>query len=250
VRTIRVAPHVHSDWSYDAEWKLAELVHAFTERTYDAVLMAEHDRGFDAARWEAYRAACAEASTDALLLVPGMEYEDAASLVHVPVWGVDLPFLGAARPTEELLRDARAHEAFAVFAHPARRDAIRSFRPEWATLLDAVEIWNRHYDGIAPYPGWRRFADEHGLRPFAALDFHTRRQFFPLAIVLEVAEPVSPAAVVDALRAGRFRAEAFGTSALRFTGGLPATALRTGERLRRGIRGPVRRAQKLLGRRD
>ena len=249
MKTIRVAAHVHSEWSYDAEWPLPELVRAFRERGYDAVLMAEHDRGFDDARWEAYRAACAEASTPELLLVPGMEYEDSASLVHVPVWGVDLPFLGAARPTEELLHDAKARDAFTVFAHPARRDAIRSFRPEWAPLLDAVEIWNRHYDGIAPYPRGRRFAAEHGLRPFAALDFHTRRQFFPLALVLEV-ETVSAASVVEALRAGRFRAEAFGTSALRFTGGIPGAALRTGERLRRGIRGPVRRAQKLAGRKD
>ena len=250
MKTVRVAAHVHSEWSYDADWPLAELVQAFWKRGYHAVLMAEHDRGFDDARWEAYRAACAEASTEELLLVPGMEYEDSASLVHVPVWGVDLPFLGAARPTEELLRDAKAHDAFTVFAHPARRDAIMSFRPEWAPLLDAVEIWNRHYDGIAPYPRGRRFAAEQGLRPFAALDFHTRRQFFPLALVLELEEPVSASAVVEALCAAQFRVEAFGTSALRFTGGVPGTALRTGERLRRGIRGPVRRAQKLAGRRD
>jgi len=218
MKTIRVAAHVHSEWSYDAEWPLPELVGAFRERGYDAVLMAEHDRGFDDARWEAYRAACAEASTPELLLVPGMEYEDS--------------------------------DAFTVFAHPARRDAIRSFQPEWAPLLDAVEIWNRHYDGIAPYPRGRSFAAEQGLRPFAALDFHTRRQFFPLALALEVAEPVSAAAVVEALRAARFRVEAFGTSALRFTGGIPGTALRTGEWLRRRIRGPVRRAQRLAGRGD
>ena len=117
MKTIRVAAHVHSEWSYDAEWPLAELVRAFRDRMYDAVLMAEHDRGFDDARWDAYRAACMEASTEELLLVPGMEYEDSASLVHVPVWGVDLPFLGAARPTEELLRDAKEHDAFTVFAH-------------------------------------------------------------------------------------------------------------------------------------
>jgi hypothetical protein len=250
MRTIRVAPHVHSEWSYDAEWPLGDLVGSFRERGYDALLMAEHDRGFDDARWDAYRAACADASTEELLLVPGMEYEDSASLVHVPVWGVDLPFLGAARPTEELLRDAKGHDAFTVFAHPARREAIRSFRPEWTQYLDAVEIWNRHYDGIAPYPRGRNFAATQGLRPFAALDFHTRRQFFPLALTLEVAEPVSAASVVEALRAGRFRVEAFGTSALRFTSGIPGTALRTGERLRRSIRGPVRRAQKLAGRRD
>ena len=248
MRTIRAAAHVHSEWSYDAEWPLPDLVDAFEKRKYDVVLMAEHDRGFDGARWDAYRQACADASSDRLLLVPGIEYEDAESLVHVPVWGEEIPFLGAARPTEDLLRDARANDAFTVFAHPTRRNAIASFRPEWAPLLDALEVWNRHYDGIAPYPRGRRFAEEQGLRPFAALDFHTRRQFFPLAMLLEVDDPVSTASVVEALRGGRFRAEAFGTSALRFSGGVPGTALRGAEGLRRKVRGPVRRLQRLVGR--
>jgi predicted metal-dependent phosphoesterase TrpH len=248
VKTIRVAPHVHSEWSYDAEWPLAELVDAFRERKYDAILTAEHDRGFDGARWDAYRQACAGASTDDLLIVPGMEYEDAESLVHVPVWGEEVPFLGAARPTEELLRDAKANDCFTVYAHPTRRNAIDAFRPKWAELLDAVEIWNRHYDGIAPYPRGREFASEQSLRPFVALDFHTRRQFFPLALLLEVEEPITAATVVQALRSGRFRIEAFGRDASRFTNGLPGSTLRTAERLRKRVRGPVRRAQRLLGR--
>lgn len=248
MKTIRAAAHVHSEWSYDAEWPLADLAEAFEKRKYDVVLMAEHDRGFDGARWDAYRRACADASSEKLLLVPGIEYEDAESLVHIPVWGDGMPFLGAARPTVDLLRDAKANDAFTVFAHPARREAIRSFNRAWRPLLDSVEIWNRQYDGVAPYPGGRRFAEEQGLRPFAALDFHTRRQFFPLAMLLEVDEPVSTASVVEALRAGRFRAEAFSTSALRFAGGLPGAAARGAERLRRAVRGPVRRAERLIGR--
>ncbi len=248
MRTMRVAAHVHSEWSYDAEWQLDELARAFRERRYDAVLMAEHDRGFDDARWEAYRAACAEASTEELLLVPGMEYEDAASLVHVPVWGVDLPFLGAARPTEELCATPRrtTRSRSSRTRHGGTRSGASA--PSGRRYLDAVEIWNRHYDGIAPYPEGRRFAEEQGLRAFAALDFHTRRQFFPLAVIMEVAEPVSPTAVIDALRAGRFRAEAFGVSVLRFTGGLAGTALRSSERLRRRVRGPVRSIQRTFGR--
>jgi len=248
MRMIRAAAHVHSEWSYDAEWPLADLAAAFAKRKYDVVLMAEHDRGFDDARWDEYRKACAEASAGGPVLVPGMEYEDAESLVHVPVWGARIPFLGAARPTADLLRDAKANDAFTVFAHPTRRDAVSSFRSEWAPLLDAVEVWNRHYDGIAPYPEGRRFAEEHGLRVFASLDFHTQRQFFPLALVMEVAEPVSTESVIDALRAGRFRAEAFGLSVLRFTGGVADPALRSAERLRRGVRRPVRRVQRMFGR--
>ena len=83
---------------------------------------------------------------------------------------------------------------------------------------------------------------------FASLDFHTRRQFFPLALVMDVAEPVSTESVIDALRAGRFRVEAFGVSVLRFTGGVAGPALRGSERLRRRVRGPVRRVQRMFGR--
>ena len=83
MRTIRAAAHVHSDWSYDASWALPDLARAFARRGYDVVLMAEHDRGFDAERWAAYRMTCAAASSDRILLVPGMEYEDADNVVPV-----------------------------------------------------------------------------------------------------------------------------------------------------------------------
>ena len=123
--TIRVAVHVHSEWSYDARWPLGELAEAFAKRRYDAVLMSEHDRGFDEARWQQYRQACADASDDRILLVPGMEYEDADSVVHVPTWGEEMPYLGAARPTPELLHDAREAGGFCVFAHPWRQSPSR-----------------------------------------------------------------------------------------------------------------------------
>ena len=37
-----------------------------------------------------------------ILLVPGIEYEDPDNVVHIPVWGDRLPFLGAAQPTNDL----------------------------------------------------------------------------------------------------------------------------------------------------
>ena len=95
MRRIRVAAHVHSDWSYDGRWSLERIAQVFGLLGYDAVLLAEHDRGFDAARWKALRAGCARASTERTQLVPGIEYSDPTNAVHVPVWG-DIPFLGEA----------------------------------------------------------------------------------------------------------------------------------------------------------
>ena len=245
--TIRVATHVHSEWSYDAHWTLSALAAAFAKRRYDAVLMSEHDRGFDKSRWRDYGQACAETSVGTTLLVPGIEYEDPESVVHVPVWGEEMPFLGEQQQTLQLLRDAREAGGFAVFAHPWRRDAFLRCRQEWSPLLGAVEIWNRQYDGIAPNPGGLRFAQQMELRPFLGLDFHTRRQFFPLALLLQIEPPITTGAIVDALHAGRFRTSAVGISALHFASGLPAAPARAAERARRRLRGPVRNLERRLG---
>lgn len=239
--SVRVAAHVHSAWSYDGEWSLPDIAAAFRRRRYDVVLMSEHDRSFDAGRWADYQQACKAASTDDILLVPGIEYEDRDNVVHTPVWGGSVPFLGAGRPTLDLLRLARAEGAVAVLAHPWRRDAIARYQPEWAPLLSAVEIWNRKYDGFAPNPKARDLLGAGGLSPFVSLDFHTRRQFFPLAMSVTLDEPPSPESLAEAIRHGRCQPEFLGISALRCTGGVEGTTLRAVEAVRRGVRGPLRR---------
>jgi hypothetical protein len=246
--TVRAAAHVHSEWSYDASWTLDALAQSFARRRYDVVLMAEHDRGFDDERWQAYREACAAASHGRVLLVPGMEYEDADNVVHVAVWGDGAPYFGHGRSTLETLEDARNAGCAAVLAHPRRRDAFTRFRPEWAPLLSAVEIWNRHYDGVAPSREGLRLSRENGLAPFVSLDFHTRRQFFPLAMELELGGPPAPATVYEALAAGRFRPTALRVSAMRFTHGPPAAAAHGLERARRAVRGPLRKLERAVRR--
>ncbi len=170
--TIRAAFHVHSEWSYDAEIPLAEIAALFRGRHCDAVFMCEHDRGFSAERFQAYVAACREASLpDGPLLVPGIEYASPDDRVHVPVWG-PVPFLGEGVPTTELLRAVDAHGGAAVLAHPVRRDAWQVFEPEWLALSTGIEIWTRKWDGWAPNPRACRMAAEAGLVGVGALDLH------------------------------------------------------------------------------
>lgn len=246
MRLVRIAAHVHSTWSYDGEWGLDDLARAFARRGYDAVLMAEHDRTFDEQRWERFRTACADAATSGALLVPGIEYSDPGNLVHVPVWGAPA-FLGGGRPTGELLRDARTAGAVAILAHPERRDAWRGLKPEWLDLAHGVEIWNRKVDGWAPSPsGLRLVAGGHGLRPFAALDFHGARQFFPLAMTAPLDGALSVDAVVELLVAGTLRPSAFGRPAAAFLHGRGLSATRAGERVRRPLARVYRRAHRRL----
>src|SRR5580765_6217960 len=98
--------HVHSEWSYDGSWSLAALSAKFAQRGCRVLMMTEHDRGFTAGRFDEYRRACADASSGKILVVPGIEYSDAANRVHVLTWGV--PFLGEGLPTSELLEAVKA----------------------------------------------------------------------------------------------------------------------------------------------
>jgi hypothetical protein len=204
---VRAAAHIHSNWSDDGSWTLPDLAQAFSGRGYDVLLMSEHSRGLTNDVYEAFRAACADASTDRLLLVPGLEYNDPDNTVHMLVWG-DVPFYGPTPEIGAMLPQVVADGGVAVLAHPWRRDAFERVGDDWYGHLTAVELWNRKYDGWAPNRAAAEMAATHGLPAFAGLDFHRSRQFFPLAVDLEVATAVAagltPAMVYEALRARRF----------------------------------------------
>jgi hypothetical protein len=248
MRRIRVAPHVHSTWSYDGRWPLESLASAFARRGYDAVLMAEHDRTFDPERWRRYREACAEASAGGALLVPGIEYSDPENRVHVPVWGAE-GFLGRDRPTGPLLQQAAAAGGVAVIAHPGRRDAHAVLEPAWLEHARGVEVWNRKYDGWAPGDAGTALAARTGLAPFVGLDFHTARQFFPLALTGPVAGPVTLDGVLTALRAGELRPTVFRMPAARLAHGPGLGVARAGEQARRRVARASRRVRQPAARR-
>jgi hypothetical protein len=227
-----VAPHVHSEWSYDAHWPLPRLARLFRRLGYGGVLMTEHDRGFDQDRWDAYREACAAASSPSMVLVPGIEYSDPSNLIHVPVWGSD-DFLGEGTATGELLERATAAGASAVFAHPWRGGADRAFDAGWADRLLGVEWWNRKYDGYAPRPEAGRALAARGAVPFVGIDFHTSRQLVPFAMVLELDGRPTVTAALGALRGRRCRPEVLGVSALRLMNGRGRQAAGVAEGARR-----------------
>jgi hypothetical protein len=234
-RVVRAAAHVHSEWSDDGSWTLHQIARTFTRRGHDVVLMSEHSRGFTAAKWREYVDACKQASSDQILLVPGIEYGDEDDVVHMPVWG-RVPFFGDELPIGRLLPEVSAAGGTAMWAHPWRRDAWRRFEPSWLDHLMAVEVWNRKYDGIAPSRAALALARREGMRAAVALDFHTRRQLFPLALRLEVIDNLTVQAVYAALRAGRFAPRAFGLPLEPLVRGPGGKALQGLEAMRRTAR--------------
>jgi hypothetical protein len=229
---VLAACHVHSGWSYDAKWSLEALSAKFSERGCRVLMMTEHDRGFNPSRWEEYRRACAQASSDNILVVPGIEYSDAANRVHVLVWG-SVPFLGEGLPTGEMLSRVKAENGVAVLAHPSRKSVWQTFEPDWAEGLLGIELWNRKYDGWAPSETSPALLEKANAVPFVGLDFHTERQLFPLVMALDLEGKVSENTVLDCLRARRCSPRAFGAPLGQhlFRRALPA--LRIAERSRR-----------------
>jgi hypothetical protein len=229
---IAAACHIHSNWSYDGTWSLEELAAEFARRDFRVLLMSEHDRGFNPERFSRYRDACAQASNDKVLLVPGIEYSDADNAVHVLVWGV-ATFLGEALPTLALLEAARAANGLAVLAHPTRRSAWKSYEPAWSEYLLGMEVWNRKTDGWAPSKTAGALMKHSTLVPFVGMDFHVAKQFFPLTMGLDITSGVNEGAVLECLRARRVRALAFGRPVAAAMGGLLGEALNSAERCRK-----------------
>lgn len=202
------ACHVHSKWSYDGSWSLDALSARFSRRGYRLLMMTEHDRGFTADRLDDYREACSQASSNKILVIPGIEYSDAANGVHVLVWG-PVRFLGEGLPTSDMLEAVKAANGLAVLAHPSRRDAWKSFEPRWADRLLGIELWNRKYDGWAPSQTAPALLRTANAIPFVGLDFHTQRQSFPLGMALDIHGDLSEETVLDSLRSRRCYAQAF-----------------------------------------
>lgn len=239
------ACHIHSKWSYDGSWSLESLSERYSSRGYRVLMMTEHDRGFSAARHQEFRDACARASSDKMLVVPGIEYSDAANQVHVLVWGVS--FLEENLPTGVMLEKVRVANGVAVLAHPSRREAWRCFEPYWAERLLGIEVWNRKYDGWAPSKTAPELLQVVSAIPFVGMDFHTARQSFPLAMALDIDGDLTEEAVLHCLRSRRCHARAFGVPLTRtaFRRALPALSM--AERSRRKV-SSIRKHSKALAR--
>ena len=62
-------------------------------------------------------------------------------------------------------------------------------------------MWNRKYDGWSPNPIAQNLQRSAGAIPFVGLDFHTQKQFFPLAMAMDLDSMVTERAVLDCMRA-------------------------------------------------
>jgi hypothetical protein len=227
------ACHIHSDWSYDGKWSLAALVAKFERRGYRILMVTDHDRGFSELRHRQHREACLAASSERMSVLPGIEYSDASNIIHVLVWG-PVPFLGEGVPTLDVLKAVRATNGIAVLAHPSRREAWRLVEHAWADYLLGIEVWNRKTDGWAPSSAASRLIKGASVVPFVGLDFHDRKQFFPLTMQIDIrSSMIDEDSVLESLRRRRCCACVFGVPLNRGFYRWTIPALKTAESSRR-----------------
>ena len=207
---MRIVLHAHSNWSYDGSWTLPQIARLYGALGVQAVMMTEHDTGFDPDRFEDYRAACIASSTDRCRLVPGIEYSSPDNDIHILTWGLGT-FLAEHRPTGETLEAVHAAGGAAIFAHPIRRNAWSKFDSRWVPYLSAIELWNRKSDGITISPTALELIRATRLPASVGQDFHKLRHVYPLTMQAPIplgADDLE-AALVKALRDGRMQPQAF-----------------------------------------
>lgn len=205
MKTVRMAAHIHSEWSDDASWPLARIRRLLRSLRFDGALMAEHDRELNEDRRRQHVAECRAASTDSFLFVPGVEYQDRDHRFHIPVYG-DVPFFKSGASVSQILEFSRSEGGFSVLAHPARRNAIAAYDPTWLGLADGIEVWNRKYDGLKPCLASFEIAVRYKLKPFVSFDFHDLHQLFLGAMIVPV-HRMGAESVIDGLRSGGTRAK-------------------------------------------
>lgn len=232
---MRVVLHCHSTWSYDGHWSLDAIARLYGRFGVDAVMMSEHDTGFEPARFGEYRASCAAASTANCTLIPGIEYSSPDNDIHILTWGME-HFLAEHRPVSETLKAVTKAGGVAVFAHPARRNAAEAYDPSWTPDLSGIELWNRKTDGIAPGDKAAQLLSETGLPATVGQDFHRLNQLYPLTMTLPRPKGDLEAGLVAALKAGEMRPEAFRRPVYDASGQLNRTAHDRAEALRRRLR--------------
>ncbi|MBM1222510.1 hypothetical protein JQU17_20060 [Ponticoccus sp. SC2-23] len=238
--SIRIVLHAHSLWSYDGHWTLDRIARFYGAFGVRAVMLTEHDTGFDPQAFGAYREACVAASTVQCRLIPGIEYSCPDNDIHILTWGLDR-FLGEHRNVIDTLRDVQSAGGVSIFAHPVRRSAFAAFEDAWVPYLHGIELWNRKSDGLVWGAEAFELIHRTGLPATVGQDLHKLRHAYPLSHHAEIDVPPTDksafeAALVAAIRSGRTRPYALGAPLLKPNGHPRAAPHRKFEMLRRSLK--------------
>ena len=196
--------HVHSNYSHDGRDSLASLATFAADRGLGFIGLTDHAEDFSETRWRAYVAECTAASTDAVRLIPGLEFRFAGFRgLHLLAFGLTR-WIEPTTP-DEFITLATPASRFTAVAHPilAGYDIPATVRAG----IDAVEVWNATYNTrYLPDPKSFRLVHEmQRARPsivcFAGLDQHDASNDRQTRVLVRAEEASDP---LGALKAGHF----------------------------------------------
>lgn len=200
---LRGTAHCHSNHSFDGHLSYAELREFFLSKGMSFSCMTEHIEYLDQSKVDAFFRACAEHSDDRFLFIPGLEMD------YFKVYFLGLSPLHVDFTSHQTQFDSvHPKAAMRVFAHPIK---AKYRYPQWLVeRCDGVELLNTRHDGRHYFrPQCEQLlADVRQHRPaavgLAGMDFHSRRDYSGVHIVLDEGVPLQQRAVIDALKEGRF----------------------------------------------
>jgi hypothetical protein len=195
-RMTRVLAHAHTNWSHDSSLTVEDWIDIARERKCDAVLLTEHEEtGWTADRYRDYVTACAEASTSAVRIMPGLELNHDG--FHVLCYGLQ-HFRGRPNTLSELIRWVNDQGCWLSLAHPGKYRW--RYPQELLDAVEAVEVWNSKwiYDGpVGPHPATMAIAA--GKRWLVGQDAHKRAHLSDLYLETTTRD------ILRDLREGRYR---------------------------------------------
>jgi hypothetical protein len=137
------AVHVHSDYSHDGRDPLERVRDRAAVLGIRFLALTDHAEDFDAARFQAYSAACRTTSTDAVQLIPGLEFRFPHFRgLHLLACGLR-EWITPATP-DEFMAMAPTVSGLTIVAHPV----LARYRIPLSVWngIDAVEVWNATYN--------------------------------------------------------------------------------------------------------
>jgi len=200
--------HVHSDFSFDGEMAIEEIVGIVRSRGYSFLAVCEHVMDMDEERFSELLDCCKAAGSEDMVVIPGIEV---ISEYNMEILAVGIETFVAPGPLRTVIDAIHDAGGLAVLAHPYEwnPDFYLSVMGILADL-DGVEVWNHRRDGDSrSKPGNLKLLEQlreqnPRIQAYAGMDFHGPYKGRDVVTYVDEYE-MSAQALVRAMRAGRFR---------------------------------------------
>ncbi|MDI6785989.1 MAG: PHP domain-containing protein [bacterium] len=198
--------HIHSNYSYDGELSLKEIVLLAEKYNCKFVVLNEHINKLTQEKYKELLSYCQQLSNENFCLMPGIEFTCCNNKVHILALGIkDIIFEDN---TKKILDFIKAQNGLAILAHPYRKEALNLIK-EFMSKFEGIEVWNVREDGkgIPKYKNIKLLKElrskGYSLLSFGGLDFHNLEDFGLVKTAIEV-NSITQNNLLKAFREGNF----------------------------------------------